>query len=97
MDQYNSRCALLAKESGLKIVSAAVRDIDGIIYSLPAPARHPHILNTHGGLADAEQGFLTSAGTFVDRERGLELAKAAKQIKRRCGGDEHQLYSENLW
>jgi len=44
-----------------------------------------------------EQGFVTDTGRFVDREEGHLIAKAAGQIIRRCGGDHHTLYSENLW
>lgn len=81
----------------VKIISCAVCDYDGIIYSLPAPARHPHILNTHGGLADCTQGFLTSEGRFVARDEAWKIAEAAGQIVARCGGDGDWLFSENLW
>lgn len=33
----------------------------------------------------------------MTREEAHEVAKAAGQIIRRCGGDEHKLYSENLY
>ena len=80
-----------------KIISCAVLDQSGLIYSLPPPRRHGDILNTHGGLAGCVQGFLASDGTFKTREEALEIAKTGKQIIRRCGGDETQLFSENLW
>lgn len=44
-----------------------------------------------------EQGFIDQFGNFLSRERALEIAKANNQIMRRCGGDEHQLFSENLY
>lgn len=82
----------------VKIISCAVTDYDGIIYSLPAPARHHHILNTHGGLAGCAQGFLTSEGKFVARDEAWRIAEAAKQIVRRgFGRDGEWLFSENLW
>lgn len=81
----------------VKIISCAVIDYDGIIYSLPAPARHHHILNTHGCLAGCTQGFLTSEGRFAARDEDWKIAEAAGQIIRRCGGDGDRLFSENLW
>lgn len=45
----------------------------------------------------AEQGFIDQLGNFLTREEALEIAKRNGQIKRRCGGDEHELFSENLY
>lgn len=45
----------------------------------------------------AEQGFVDQAGAFVTREQAWQIAKAAKQIIRRVGGDGVRLYSENLY
>ncbi len=83
--------------SEVKITACAVRLPNACVISMPRPARHHHILNTHGGLAGAEQGFLTSEGDFVDREEAFVIATAADQIVRRCGGDDGCLFSENLW
>lgn len=44
-----------------------------------------------------DQGFIDQFGVFMTREEALVVAKAAKQIIRRCGGDERQLWSENLY
>lgn len=45
----------------------------------------------------ADQGFVNAKGQFLDREQALHVALACGQRKRRCGDDEHQLYSENLY
>ncbi len=80
-----------------RIVACAIQDMHGLVCSLPAPARHHHILQAHGGLAGQEQGFLTSEGLFVDRRKAHAIATRAGQIVHRCGGDDETLYSENLW
>ena len=53
---------------------------------------------------DVEQGFVTNefdydtqSYIFVSREEALAIALIADQRVRRCGGDEHKLYSENLY
>lgn len=45
----------------------------------------------------AEQGFVDQYGNFYGRERALEIARENNQIRRRCGGDQHRLFSENLY
>lgn len=45
----------------------------------------------------SEQGFIDQHGDFLSRDEALIIAKRENQIVRRCGGDEHQLYSENLY
>jgi hypothetical protein len=44
-----------------------------------------------------EQGFVDQFGVFMTREQAHPVAVYAKQIIRRCGGDERRLYSENLY
>jgi hypothetical protein len=75
-----------------------------LILSVPAPGRHHNVLYlAHRlGFEDSdirqfEHGFLLSDGTFATRERAHEVATEAGQIVRRCGGDHHTLFSENLW
>ena len=46
---------------------------------------------------DADQGFIDQFGAYHDRVDALRIAKEAGQIFRRCGGDERQLFSENLY
>ena len=43
------------------------------------------------------QGFIDTKGVFLDRREAWEVANAAGQIVRRCGGDDHKLFSENLY
>lgn len=87
----------------MKIVSCAIRTVvDGVIHSLPRPARHHHILHAMIGLdrSLSEQGFVTSDGTFVDRPTAMEIALAAAQVKRRKGLTDYdgpELFSEDLW
>lgn len=44
-----------------------------------------------------EQGFIDRNYEFRTREEALIIAKKANQIIRRCGGDERELFSENLY
>lgn len=44
-----------------------------------------------------EQGFVDQWGTFLTREEARVIAIYNDQIVRRCGGDSHRLYSENLY
>ena len=44
-----------------------------------------------------EQGFIDQFGKFYSREEALDIARRNRQIIRRCGGDERQLFSENLY
>lgn len=84
--------------TGVVIVAAAIR-VDGkFVLSVPAPGRHHDIINAElvrGSYAFTE-GFLTSAGTFVDRENALELAIKAGQYNAPAEG-KRELFSEDLW
>lgn len=85
----------------LQVVAAAIR-VGGIVWHLPPPARHCHLVHAwsqshwHDGptpIPAHEQGFWTSAGTFVGREEAARIAYRAKQLS--CLKD--HLYSEDLW
>lgn len=56
---------------------------------------------THGGGREewrgAEQGFIDQFCVFVSRQEAWQIADTAGQIRRRCGGDDGFLYSENLY
>ena len=81
-----------------KIISAAVITADGVVHSLPPPARHHNIVHTHGDLDGMTQGFLSSTGLFLDRAAAFVVASDAGQVKRRDGGYRgDDLYSEDLW
>lgn len=84
-----------------KIIQAAIKK-DGVVYTLPQPARHNQVLRlceellTKGLVrARGDQGFLTNKGRFVDRIEAAAIALAAKQIEKL--GWPPNLYSEDLW
>lgn len=72
------------------------------VFSLPRPARHHHVMWTRllitgkRTAGDAEQGFLTTYGRFVDREEGLAIAQRENQIIQKHG-NEGLLFSEDMW
>jgi hypothetical protein len=86
----------------LRITGAAIV-VNGVVWSLPAPARHCHLIRawcdahwTDGKpafIGSHEQGFVTSAGNFVTREEAAELAYCAGQITER----KPTLFSEDVW
>lgn len=86
------------------IAMAAIRCPYGRIFSLPRPARHGNIVWWMGdeyGYEDGEygpeyQGFVTSAGRYVDRVEALKIAQAAGQIIEKHG-NRNKLFSEDCW
>ena len=48
-------------------------------------------------IVEEEQGFIDQFGVFMTREEAYEVAKAAGQIRYRCGGNNGRLFSENLY
>lgn len=84
--------------TGVSIVAAAIRVGGKFVLSVPSPGRHHDIINAeilNLGCAFTE-GFLTSAGTFVDRETALGLAIKAHQYSVTQLG-KRELFSEDLW
>ena len=85
-----------------RVVCAAIRNNDGDIICGP---RHfdkiMHRLISASRKRDAwkmaEQGFVDQRGDWLTREEALHIALANGQIIRRCGGDDHELFSENLY
>lgn len=84
------------------VTTAAIR-VDGVIWTLPRPARH-HVLVRAWCLAHYkdgaeahidwhEQGFMTSSGRFVDRREAANIARAAKQTE----SSTNCLSTEDLW
>ena len=45
----------------------------------------------------AEQGFVDQHGNWLTREDAHRIALANGQRRKRCGGDESKLFSENLY
>lgn len=84
--------------TGVSIVAAAIRVSGKFVLSVPAPGRHHDILNAQiiTGVFSCSEGFLTSAGTFVDRETALELAIKSRQFTAPAAG-KRELFSEDLW
>lgn len=85
-----------------EIACAAIKYEDTGVLFLPAPARHHHIIwarllidgrSTHG---NAEQGFITTSGRFVNRADALRIAAARGQIEHKHGNP-GELYSEDMW
>lgn len=79
------------------IVAAAI-ERNGLVFSMPAPARHHHILHHMSKVEeidalDVEQGFLTSMGIFVRRRQARRIAWKSGQIST----DGPELFSEDLW
>ena len=72
-------------------------EFSDVTLDLPRPARHHDVIELHvkltGQRGSGRQGFVTSAGRFVDRHTAAALAFEAGQIPRRAGA----LYSEDLW
>ncbi len=87
-----------------RIVAAAIQ-YDGLIFSMPSPARHCHVLRSMQFLKllpkvdrTREEGFTTSLGRYVSREAAVEIAYASGQMQGRTKtGPAHALFSEDLW
>jgi hypothetical protein len=82
------------------IVSAAIQ-IDGVILSLPRPARHGQVMACaydYLGIKPGRevQGFLTNTGRFVNRIEARLISYRAGQEPKQTGND-HELFSEDLW
>ena len=74
---------------------------NGVVYTLPKPYRHHHIIkmmiNEYDELAPiiGEQGFVTDTGKFLDRESAATLALQNGQCNELDSPPE--LFSEDLW
>lgn len=82
------------------IVAAAVRH-DGLVCSLPPPARHHDVLHmmANNGIPQDEQtvqGFMTDSGRFVNRVEACQIADAAGQIINKTY-PLYELFSEDVW
>lgn len=73
------------------------------IYSVPRPGRHHTVIKMMyddgfptEAMALKNQGFVTSAGRFVDRYEGARVARAAGQIIREPTPPD-MLTSEDVW
>jgi hypothetical protein len=86
----------------LRVVAAAVRTDEGLVHTLPRPARHHDVVRLlaesfdHPGRGTDEQGFLLSDGSFCRRRRARFVAEEAGQLLPRAS-DLAELYSEDVW
>jgi len=92
------------------IVAAAIR-INGVVCAVEKPGRHHDVIHRLAGAFDKRpivgvQGFVTSAGRFVDRFEAARIATAADQILPVDGSDGvaikrdligGRLFSEDVW
>jgi len=84
-----------------RVTNAAIR-VQGLIISMPRPARHPEIikrlntnLNDKITVKPSEQGFVDLEGNFLSRHDASELALEAGQIPYRNRSNE--LFTEDLF
>ncbi len=85
----------------LTVMQAAVRTGDGIIHTMPRPARHHTIIHAlarmgHKQCECCEHGFQLSDGSFADRETSEVIALRSGQVNngKIIGGT---LTSEDMW
>lgn len=82
------------------ITGVAILHQDGRLWALPAPARHGQLFALAAFQnADPEpctQGFTTSWGAFVDRERARTIAESEGQVKPTARPGP-LLFSEDIW
>lgn len=89
-----------AKPDQRRIVCSAIRNDQREIICAP---RHwdtsmcEQVARSVGYWHSAEQGFVDQFGVWLSRTEARKVALAAGQIIRRCGRDEDELYSENLY
>lgn len=86
------------------LTHVAVRDTEGVVWSLPKPQRHHHVFQVmrmfgaepREGDDDFDQGFLDSNGRYLHRKAAFSNAVENDQIK---GGKliGSILTSEDLW
>lgn len=75
------------------------QDETDIVFSLPAPNRHHHIIREMVKIGEnprkGVQGFVTNHGDFLDREEALKYAYEHDLIL--LSDDPSELFSEDLW
>ncbi len=86
-----------------RVVAAAIWH-KGVLYTLPAPARHHHIIDHIWILSGDDfetvfttgQGFVDQEGEFMDRRIARIVAEDAEQLKPGVPGRSY-LMSEDVW
>ncbi|MGZ8172982.1 hypothetical protein [Methylobacter sp.] len=82
-------CAAIRNKYGRIICGA--RHYDGVMHSQIMAS------NDDWTRCNVQQGFIDQKGVFLTRHEAYEIAVANGQIKRRVGGDDGKLFSENLY
>jgi hypothetical protein len=87
----------------LRVVAAAMLMKDGVVVSLPPPARHHtiirHCVDVLGYAAPIngrDSGFILSDGSYCDRRKSKIIASAANQLLPRASTLD-ELFSEDVW
>ena len=83
-----------------RVVCAAMRNSDGVVICSVRHwdrLAHAQVEASTLNWRCAEQGFVDNFGKFLTRKEALVVAVAANQIVRRCGSDDDELFSENLY
>jgi hypothetical protein len=82
-------------------IVAAACQIDGLTFSMPAPARHADVLwsmDLLGVKCGREtQGFLDHRGVFMGRKAAMVIAHVFGQLAKGEFLKDESLYSEHLW
>lgn len=83
-------------------IVAAACQVDGLTFSMPAPARHHDVLWSMGMAGvkccgSVTQGFLDHRGVFVGRKAAMIVAQNWGQIDLSEFEDGGDLYSEHVW
>ena len=76
------------------IVASALR-IHGVVYSLPLPSEHHHVIAhvyektkmSPSNFVAAEQGYLDDSGVFLDRHQAFDHALRSGQVKSPVPGE----------
>lgn len=85
-----------------RVTHVAIRFRD-VVYSLPAPNRHHHVISLILQETDVdhvygeEQGFLDESGRFLSRKQALISALANGQVKDPSTVRAERLCSEDVW
>lgn len=94
-------CAIPKFPVGIEHITHVAVVYENIVYSLPAPDRHHHVLRLiykeHGKCNPNKQGFLNNSGVYLTRTQALKVALAANQVKDINNIHADRLFSEDLW
>ena len=83
-----------------RVVCAAMRSQDGQLILGPRhfdATMRVQMRQKSGYTEPFEQGFIDQHGAFLTRKEARMIAFEANQIIRRVGGDDKELFSENLY